>query len=449
RQKQGAEQTAGRLLAGFYDADADEDGLLTLAEAQTILPELTQAEFNQCEVHVDGLLSETELQIVAYGDPASYAALIGWLTGFHEEFAAYTNPDPLILSVVRTLAVSANQAAILLDAGLGYSYADRDAIEAFLNDLNTFVFGDDSAVPQETITALKALDPKTIAKAVLDGYTGLEPEDIDEILEHIDVYATDNAAVEQVKEAAAAILIQAREIVVVLKTYELQDFAAANLRAFSTALAAYADDFAAAHPDVVGAQAAAIAAHAFDDIVEALEVLEPAVDEVVDDMVQLLEDLDNPDESILDPATYETAFGDLAEFFEDYADTTDHGDDALADLIAVYLRGLEEIAGLLVALDVELDALAYAEMQGALSELLPDWPMDITLDAFGIGEQADCLAAQVTIPEPVEEEQSKQDEPVEHVVSMTIFAKDVGPALYGPLTLFSATIDGVELGGNN
>ena len=356
---------------------------------------------------------------------------------FGNEFDTYENPDPLIESIVVTLAIAAKNDRVF--ANFGSTEEDYEAIETFYMDIVSFIFPSEEAYALKAAESLKALEVKAIAETIIGSYIGLEPEDVDELIEFIQAYDSENALVISHKAALLEVLTPARKIVVVLESYKLGDFRVSNLKAFSSALAAWADGYAAAHEDDSIAQGATIIADAFDSVVADLLDLEPYIQEITGDIDQLLEDVDNPTEAAFKPESYKKMLGDLAAFFESYAATTQAGDAALANVAGIYLRAAESVAQLIVNLNAELENATYAEASGSLASLLPDWPYSMTLSDFGVGDQADCLAAQITIPEP---DYDKQTE--EHVVPIAIWAHDLGPVLFGPLPLQSATVGGVS-----
>lgn len=67
-----ARLTLALLVAGttFTSAqttlDTDGDGMVSLAEAQAVYPDVTEDDFNQADMDADGFLNETELSM-AYG----------------------------------------------------------------------------------------------------------------------------------------------------------------------------------------------------------------------------------------------------------------------------------------------------------------------------------------------------------------------------------------------
>ena len=56
---------AAMLLASFTEADVNNDGSLSMAEAQRVVPALTQAEFDAMDENSDGQLSQEELEAMA------------------------------------------------------------------------------------------------------------------------------------------------------------------------------------------------------------------------------------------------------------------------------------------------------------------------------------------------------------------------------------------------
>lgn len=55
-------EIAGQLLDGFADGDTDHDGSLSLAEAQALIPTLTQQTFDLIDTNSDGKLSQAEAE---------------------------------------------------------------------------------------------------------------------------------------------------------------------------------------------------------------------------------------------------------------------------------------------------------------------------------------------------------------------------------------------------
>ncbi len=63
------EDMAAFLLLEFDGADTNNDNLLTMAEAQAALGQITQADFDQIDTNSDGFLSQAELTAVGEGGP--------------------------------------------------------------------------------------------------------------------------------------------------------------------------------------------------------------------------------------------------------------------------------------------------------------------------------------------------------------------------------------------
>ncbi len=57
----------GALAAEFSEVDADADGLVSLEEAQEIMPSITQDEFSTYDGDADGALNEDEFAIMEEG----------------------------------------------------------------------------------------------------------------------------------------------------------------------------------------------------------------------------------------------------------------------------------------------------------------------------------------------------------------------------------------------
>ena len=60
------DEIAQLLLSEF---DGGEDGMLSLAEAQTIYPALTQSEFGEIDLDNNGFLTESEIEAFLAGTP--------------------------------------------------------------------------------------------------------------------------------------------------------------------------------------------------------------------------------------------------------------------------------------------------------------------------------------------------------------------------------------------
>ena len=459
-------------LAAFLDSvmvDEDEDGYAETLDLSPLFPILNAfgAEFdeyaNENAILADGveLLADVassvepislfvdaaeaiieqamdELDALPAPEDAE-ESLLALGESFGNEFDTYENADPLIESIVVTLAIAAKNDRVFAD--FGSTEEDSEAVETFYTDIVSFMFPYEEEFALKAAESLKALEPKAIAETIIGSYIGLEPEDVDELMEFVESYETENALVISHQAALLEVLTSARQIVVVLESYKLGDFRVTNLNGFSEALAAWAGEYLAAHADDTIAQGAAIIADAFDAVVEELLDLEPYIQEITGDIDQLMEDADNPTGAVFKLESYKKMLGDLAAFFESYADTTQAGDDALAAVLGIYLRAAESVTQLIVDLNAELDNAVYLETSGSLESLLPDWPYPMTLSDFGVGNQTDCLAAQITIPEP---DYNKEAETEEHVVPIAIWSRNLGPVLFGSLPLQSASVDGVS-----
>ncbi|MCX5771597.1 MAG: hypothetical protein NTZ09_15195 [Candidatus Hydrogenedentes bacterium] len=461
-------------LAAFLDSvmvDEDEDGYAETLDLSPLFPILNAfgAEFdeygNENAILADGveLLADVassvepislfvdaaeaiieqamdELNALAAPEDAE-ESLLALGESFGSEFDTYQNADPLIESIVVTLAVAAGNDRVFAD--LGSTEEDAAALETFYMDVVEFMFPYEEEYALKAVAALKALEVKTIAETIIGSYIGIEPGDVDKLMEFIDGYDSENALVTSHQTALLEVLTAAREIVVVLDTYKLGDFQVSNLKAFSEALVEWADGYVTDHADDTIAQGAAIIADAFDAVVEKLLDIEPYIQEITGDIDQLTEDVDNPTDAAFKLESYKKMFGDLAAFFGGYAAATEEGDDALAAVLGIYLGAAETVAQLIINLNAELDNAVYLETAGSLESLLPDWPYPMELSDFGVGNQTDCLAAQITIPEP---DYDKEGETEEHVVPIAIWGRNVGPVLFGPLPLQSATVGGVTYG---
>jgi hypothetical protein len=62
-------QIAQAILDQFADVDEDEDGYLDLAEAQSAVPALTQAQFDTLDLDSDGFITEDELNTTLGNEP--------------------------------------------------------------------------------------------------------------------------------------------------------------------------------------------------------------------------------------------------------------------------------------------------------------------------------------------------------------------------------------------
>ena len=71
-------EIAAELNANFDGADTDDDGRLSMEEAQAIVPELTEAIFTEIDINIDGFLDQEELYIAeTSGEPSEGEATEG------------------------------------------------------------------------------------------------------------------------------------------------------------------------------------------------------------------------------------------------------------------------------------------------------------------------------------------------------------------------------------
>ena len=69
-------QMAATPPASFSQADADNSESVTFAEAQVVLPGLTQEQFEAADISKDGTLDQAEFDALATGTPAPPSAAV-------------------------------------------------------------------------------------------------------------------------------------------------------------------------------------------------------------------------------------------------------------------------------------------------------------------------------------------------------------------------------------
>ena len=76
------------MLENFDEGDTNNDGRLSINEAQAIIPNLTQAQFDQLDINSNGFLSEDELRSIGNEGcgcfrgctPSNTKSLVNWVT---------------------------------------------------------------------------------------------------------------------------------------------------------------------------------------------------------------------------------------------------------------------------------------------------------------------------------------------------------------------------------
>jgi hypothetical protein len=168
-----------------------------------------------------------------------------------------------------------------------------------------------------------------------------------------------------------------------------------------------------------------------DQAMACLLAFQPYMAAVRSDLERIVEDLRAAD-SGHDIVEQLAIVGDtLAEFQDRYAEETG---DPLARGLAISLRSARAYAEVFDGLLAELEALEFSETTGNLASLLPEKPIRITLDDFGIEDPPDCIAARVLLPGTVLEEET--------LYTTAAWARGLGLVYFGPFTLSRASVVG-------
>ncbi|MCF6285505.1 MAG: Ig-like domain-containing protein, partial [Candidatus Hydrogenedentes bacterium] len=163
------EADAETLLANFTTGDTDDDGLLSLAEAQVLVPELLESRFDGMDGNADGFLSEAELlPFATISDDALESAAQSLLNAFS---GADADEDGLLSSDEANAALQ----NLTVDQ---FSAMDGDG-DGFLSE----------AEISEVATA-RAVRLETLAETLIDDLVGADT-DMDGALSRTEAEAVD------------------------------------------------------------------------------------------------------------------------------------------------------------------------------------------------------------------------------------------------------------------
>jgi len=357
-------------------------------------------------LNVSYLLSDFAQEFYSLQEPP--ISLMYW-TAWDAEFGTYQNTDPLVETMVQLISHLILEFSEQYEALLNYTPEELDAYSTVLYELvqvgeaNAGLLLADRAAFIDALQAFATTYPALNAPAQSAVAVSLR------ILSDI--------------EAALPVLEQ--HMVFPLDTAGLSDFIVDATQFNAEYLQTYGPDPAAAFVGVLLRGAG--------PLVEELAIVAPTLNTIAADYATFVALAETQLATRFDLDAISAVLGDFERFFGTYR--TSNGD-ALADLLRIVSHAGGGTLDAISRIFNEAENAPYEDVAGSLSALLPDTPFRITLNAFGIANQSDCISPRILV---------ETDEGTLHIAS-TIYARDIGPVLLAFLPLQYGEVNGVAIG---